>query len=306
LTNRAGRCAGFNYPFLTSKERDIETGLDYFLARYYSSTQGRFTSPDQFPGGAIEVFAEAASDNPTFYADLTNPQTLNKYQYCVNNPLRYTDPSGHQSQEDGSWTAWMGSLIRRLLAQKDPETDAAEEKRRGPLNADRDNVVERANEAMGQQAEAYENGLANTGLDLGAFKFVRSAIENDTKGTAVAGLLFAVNVLTLGKGGQAGDAVVIGENMVGRVIPVAEEIGAKTYSPTSKIAQNWLGNNARWIASQIGKGNRIFDIGRDVNRAASKYYAKEVEVLAAKGFQRVRVGTVKIKKQTYQLYEWVK
>ena len=32
----------------TSKERDGETGLDYFLARYYSSTQGRFTSPDEF------------------------------------------------------------------------------------------------------------------------------------------------------------------------------------------------------------------------------------------------------------------
>ncbi|MGH9969966.1 MAG: RHS repeat-associated core domain-containing protein [Pyrinomonadaceae bacterium] len=33
-------------PFLTRKERDIETGLDYIGARYYSSTQGRFSSPD--------------------------------------------------------------------------------------------------------------------------------------------------------------------------------------------------------------------------------------------------------------------
>jgi RHS repeat-associated protein len=33
----------------TSKERDIETALDYFLARYYSSAQGRFTSPDDVP-----------------------------------------------------------------------------------------------------------------------------------------------------------------------------------------------------------------------------------------------------------------
>jgi RHS repeat-associated protein len=35
----------------TSKERDNETGLDYFVARYYSSTQGRFTSPDEFRAG---------------------------------------------------------------------------------------------------------------------------------------------------------------------------------------------------------------------------------------------------------------
>jgi RHS repeat-associated protein len=40
----------------TSKERDNETGLDYFLSRYYSSTQGRFTSPDEFTGGPDELY----------------------------------------------------------------------------------------------------------------------------------------------------------------------------------------------------------------------------------------------------------
>jgi RHS repeat-associated protein len=94
---RASGCADFNYPFLTLKERDNETGLDYFLARYYSSPQGRFTSPDEFTGGPDELytFVDEASDNPTFYADLTNPQSLNKYQYSYNNPLRYVDLDGH-------------------------------------------------------------------------------------------------------------------------------------------------------------------------------------------------------------------
>ena len=82
----------------TSKERDSETGLDYFLARYYSSTQGRFMSPDEFTGGPDELydFADDASANPTFYADLTDPQSLNKYQYCYNNPLNTIDPDGHK------------------------------------------------------------------------------------------------------------------------------------------------------------------------------------------------------------------
>jgi len=61
----------------TSKERDSETGLDYFKARYYSSSLGRFTSPDSF--GGLKV----------------NPQSLNRYGYVHNNPLRFTDPTGH-------------------------------------------------------------------------------------------------------------------------------------------------------------------------------------------------------------------
>ena len=71
---------------LNLKGTDIETGLDYFLARYYSSTQGRFTGPDEFSGGPDELFdfTESAAENPTFYAELDNPQSLNKYQYTYN------------------------------------------------------------------------------------------------------------------------------------------------------------------------------------------------------------------------------
>jgi RHS repeat-associated protein len=63
----------------TGKERDAESGLDYFGARYYSSTMGRFSSPD--PSGL-------------YYADLSNPQSFNLYSYALNNPLKNTDPTG--------------------------------------------------------------------------------------------------------------------------------------------------------------------------------------------------------------------
>jgi RHS repeat-associated protein len=78
-------------------QRDVETNLDFAQSRYYSPMQGRFTSPDEFKGGPDELFdfEDDASDNPTFYADLENPQSLNKYQYTYNNPYKYNDPDGH-------------------------------------------------------------------------------------------------------------------------------------------------------------------------------------------------------------------
>jgi RHS repeat-associated protein len=69
---------GCNYPFLTQKERDVETGLDYFLARYYSSTQGRFSSINPENAGA----------------SLIHPQRWNGSGYSLNNPLRFIDPDG--------------------------------------------------------------------------------------------------------------------------------------------------------------------------------------------------------------------
>jgi RHS repeat-associated protein len=62
----------------TGKERDAETGLDYFGARYLSSAQGRFTSPDPFQ----------ASAKPT------DPQTWNRYAYVRGAPLVFVDVNG--------------------------------------------------------------------------------------------------------------------------------------------------------------------------------------------------------------------
>lgn len=66
----------------TQKERDIETGLDYFLARYYSSTQGRFTSVDPENAGADE----------------SDPQSWNGYSYTRNTPTILVDPDGREFQ----------------------------------------------------------------------------------------------------------------------------------------------------------------------------------------------------------------
>ena len=74
-----------NYKF-TGKERDTESGNDYFGARYYASSMGRFLSPDW-----------AAKIEPVPYAKLDDPQSLNLYSYVRNNPLSRVDKDGHCS-----------------------------------------------------------------------------------------------------------------------------------------------------------------------------------------------------------------
>jgi RHS repeat-associated protein len=68
----------------TGKERDTESGNDYFEARYYSSSMGRFMSPDW-----------SAKEEPVPYAVLSDPQSLNLYAYVRNNPLVRIDADGH-------------------------------------------------------------------------------------------------------------------------------------------------------------------------------------------------------------------
>ncbi len=62
----------------TAKERDEESGLDYFNARYFMERAGRFTSPDPELAGV----------------KIGDPRSWNAYSYALDNPLRYVDPDG--------------------------------------------------------------------------------------------------------------------------------------------------------------------------------------------------------------------
>jgi RHS repeat-associated protein len=84
----------------TGKERDSESGLDDFEARYYSSALGRFTIPDW-----------AASATAVPYADFGDPQSLNLYSYVRNNPLLKTDPDGHDCCDFWQVVNFVGGLI---------------------------------------------------------------------------------------------------------------------------------------------------------------------------------------------------
>ncbi len=93
-----------NYKF-EGKKRDQETGNDDFGARYYTSSFGRWESPDW-----------SSIPAPVPYANLTNPQTLNLYIMASDDPETFADLDGHCGQQDGG-----GCPHVEVKADSDPQ-----------------------------------------------------------------------------------------------------------------------------------------------------------------------------------------
>ncbi|MDQ2834430.1 MAG: RHS repeat-associated core domain-containing protein [Acidobacteriota bacterium] len=157
----------------TGKERDTESGLDNFGARYYGSNMGRMMSPDP-PGG-----------------DLTNPQSLNRYAYALNNPLTNTDPTGLYVCKDGG--------------KCDSDQDQAFEKaRQADLKSKDANVV--------RGAAAYGDPTKDNGVTVGFGDPGKGndGITSHDLGVGADGKLRAVENVTIrdGLSGSGLDAVV--------------------------------------------------------------------------------------------------
>jgi len=66
--------------YLRGNPQQLDSELDYAMARYYAYRSGRFMSPDSWMPGV----------------DPTNPQSWNLYNYVVNDPVNYVDPNGQE------------------------------------------------------------------------------------------------------------------------------------------------------------------------------------------------------------------
>ncbi len=80
----------------TGQEKDDSTGLQYFASRYYDPQLGRFITAD------------------TIVPKLINPQEFNRYSYVNNNPVKFTDPSGHKKH--GFWSVFFAVVFFGPLA----------------------------------------------------------------------------------------------------------------------------------------------------------------------------------------------
>ena len=107
----------------TGQELDAETGLYNYNARLYDPDLGRFMS------------ADSIVPNPA------NPQSLNRYSYVLNNPLNYTDPTGH-------------SFLENLFSAPDPLTSYV-------INSGAKNVIDRLPGAAGDIARGFDAAYRN-------------------------------------------------------------------------------------------------------------------------------------------------
>jgi RHS repeat-associated protein len=172
----------------TQKQRDTETGNDYFGARYYASSTGRFLSPDW-----------SAQVEPVPYAKLGDPQSLNLYSYLENAPLNGVDAGGHV--ETGTldiflggggcdWGAWNGACSIKAdlsdpLSEEHLEESAAESAYNAQVAAAR---AERATAQAQQQnasvsatGQQNQTGTAGHPIDKGAI--VNYADQHAAKGS---------------------------------------------------------------------------------------------------------------------------
>jgi RHS repeat-associated protein len=157
----------------TSKERDNETGPHYFLARYYSSTQGRFTSVDP----------SRVSIRPG------NPQSWNRYSYTYNNPLALVD-------DNGKWPTRIHNQIIDLAlkglsdAQRNEIKNGSwsvDDPRKGGQNAGQSNqhgmtvpgqsqadAAEKADQFINDNVDAAKYNYGHHGLNSSLYDFGRA------------------------------------------------------------------------------------------------------------------------------------
>jgi RHS repeat-associated protein len=176
----------------TQKERDVETGLDYFGARYYASTQGRFMSIDPLlASGRIE-----------------GPQTWNRYAYSLNNPLKYIDPTGMFVWDTSLGGNAADKDVSGSIRDKRKEIRAAIAKANKALNSGKLDSMQKAK--LQRALDAYEtegkpNGVT---LALGTVDKDAAADTGFTKGQPPTlydqntGSLTANVTVTFAKGGS--------------------------------------------------------------------------------------------------------
>jgi RHS repeat-associated protein len=212
----------------TGKERDAESGNDYFGARYYASSMGRFMSPDW-----------SAKEEPVPYANLEEPQSLNLYAYAGNNPLSRADADGHFWEEMKNlwnWGHYVNNAGLNAALQKEADQDRADLSKMHGFTINGKSPAEAANGSNQDVIRA----------DKAAFEYLSNAVNNSKQmigGLLVVGLVDPA----------AAEKTAVGLGITGTkaATTIAEKLAieAAESNPTAgKVLQTTL-KDARWPSS---------------------------------------------------------
>jgi RHS repeat-associated protein len=155
----------------TGKERDAESGLDDFPARYFTSSMGRFMSPDPM-GGHLE-----------------DPQTLNRYAYARNNPTSLTDPTGLDSYLSCTQTKDNASTCQSQTVGYDKNGNAQTATVQGVTNADKSfTATQIGNDANGNLVDKTTGtGSYTASVNGSGVQFSNNGGQSSSSGVFVNG-----------------------------------------------------------------------------------------------------------------------
>jgi RHS repeat-associated protein len=218
----------------TGKERDSESGLDDFGARYYSSAIGRFASPDW-----------NANPTPIPYANLAYPQSLNLYSYVQNNPLTFRDPNGHCTV-DGEKHNWLWCAAHSVGITETKKETAAREKNEAEVREFlrthpqylQNAILMAASLGTMVALEATNMGAGESNSTVSADE--QTAIEAGAAGEAGAARN-AANLANLEKS-------LASEEQVGETGGVIAGTGARVpFRDAARVAQQYGGSASDWV-----------------------------------------------------------
>jgi len=204
---------GTNHKF-TGQERDGESGLDDFIARYNNSRLGRFMSPD----------------DPGVDQDPADPQSWNLYTYVRNNPLSNTDPTGNACIAGTNGNVYddqsPGQSCAEVAADNNKHVPSIVVNAHAPPSLDDLRILQLANELtkrdpLGNAAKIYGISVV-TGLTLG---------------TACYYLCPAATTMTLGTVGTTTGAAGAAAPILYRTGEIIEEVVQTPQGPVKIVGE---------------------------------------------------------------------
>jgi len=212
------------------------SGLDYALNRYYSSSHGRFLTPDPYVASA----------------SLTNPQSWNRYPYVENDPVNYHDPGG--------LLRWVPTPFPRL--PETTNTTTVVRTREGDiLNQPGDGVPD-AEETEGEESDGWDPIQSALAVARNAATFIENKGDWSAQcektlgavGTSVAGLQEAAANVSIVEGNSS--TTQVAELYANAAVPRIAQLAAVEYKGVT-VGQFMAKNLGTTAMAQLG-GNRVF------------------------------------------------